>query len=300
MPVCGSPAILVGMKVRKAVIVAAGLGTRMLPASKVVPKEILPVIDTPAIQMVVEEAVASGIEEIVLILGPGKEALLEHFGPAAALERYLEQRGKTDLLEVVRRTNRLARFTTAWQNEPLGLGHAVLQAREAIGNEPFAAILPDDIFDCARPCIRQLLDHAEARDEPTVALLRVPRSELSKYGIVAVEPVGPRLYQLTGMVEKPPIDQAPSEFAIMGRYILTPDIFALLAQVKPGAGGEIQLTDALLALSQRRKLYGYEFEGVRYDLGDRVGFLTAQIGFGLKRPELADRLRAWLETALRT
>lgn len=287
------------MKVRKAVIVAAGLGTRMLPASKVVPKEILPVVDKPAIQIVVEEAVASGIEEIVLLLGPGKEALLEHFKPATALERHLEQRGKLDLLEVVRQTNRLARFSTAWQSEPLGLGHAVLQARDAVGDEPFAAILPDDIFDCARPCLRQLLDHADATGAPTVALTRVPRLELSKYGIVAVKPAGPRAYELTGMVEKPAPENAPSEFAIMGRYVLTPDIFDLLAQVKPGAGGEIQLTDALLALSQRRKLYGYEFDGVRYDLGDRVGFLTAQIGFGLQRPDLAARLREWLAGALK-
>jgi UTP--glucose-1-phosphate uridylyltransferase len=286
-------------KVRKEVIVAAGLGTRMLPASKVVPKEILPVVDTPAIQLVVEEAVAAGITEIVLLLGPGKEALLDHFRPAPTLERYLEQRGKRDLLELVHRTNTLATFTTAWQQEPMGLGHAVLQARGAVGDEPFAVILPDDIFDCSRPCLRQLLDHAERHDAPTVALMRVPRSELSKYGIVAVQPAGPRLYQLTGMVEKPPVEQAPSEFAIMGRYILTPEIFALLAQVKPGAGGEIQLTDALLALSQRRKLYGYEIAGIRYDLGDRVGFLTAQIGYGMKRPELAGRLRSWLEEALK-
>jgi UTP--glucose-1-phosphate uridylyltransferase len=286
------------MKVRKAVIVAAGMGTRMLPASKVVPKELLPVVDKPAIQMVVEEAVEAGIEEIVLLLGPGKEALREHFEPVPALERHLEDRGKKDLLEIVHKTNRLARFTIAWQNEPLGLGHAVLQARAAVGDEPFAAILPDDIFDCSRPCLRQLLDVAEPADAPTVALLRVPRSELSKYGIVAIKPAGSRRYELTGMVEKPPIDQAPSEFAIMGRYILTPDIFDLLARVKPGAGGEIQLTDGLLALAQRRKLYGYEFEGIRYDLGDRVGFLTAQIGFGLKRPELAASLRAWLKTAL--
>jgi UTP--glucose-1-phosphate uridylyltransferase len=287
------------MKVRKAVIVAAGLGTRMLPASKVVPKEILPVVDKPAIQIVVEEAVASGIEEIVLLLGPGKEALRDHFRPAEALERQLESRGKLDLLETIRQTNRLARFTTAWQYEPLGLGHAVLQARDAVGGEPFAAILPDDIFDSARPCLRQLLDAAEPADSPVVALMRVPRSEIPKYGIVAVKPAGPRLFELTGMVEKPPIDQAPSEFAIMGRYILTPDIFDFLAHVKPGAGGEIQLTDALLTLSRKRKLYGYEFEGIRYDLGDRVGFLTAQIGYGLKRPELAARLRDWLIPALK-
>jgi UTP--glucose-1-phosphate uridylyltransferase len=286
------------MKVRKAVVLAAGLGTRMLPASKVIPKEILPVVDKPAIQMVVEEAVASGIEEIILVLSPGRTTVLEHFQPAAELERMLEHRGKRDILDIVRHTNGLARFTTAWQKEPLGLGHAVLQARDAVGGEPFAAILPDDIFDSERPCLRQLLDIAEAEDAPTVALTRVPRSEIPKYGIVEVKAVRPRLYELHGMVEKPAIENAPSDLAIMGRYVLTPDIFDLLAEGKPGAGGEIQLTDGLLALSRRRRLYGCEFEGVRYDLGDRVGFLTAQIGFGLKRPELADRLRGWLKTAL--
>jgi UTP--glucose-1-phosphate uridylyltransferase len=286
------------MKVRKAVIVAAGMGTRMLPASKVIPKEILPVVDKPAIQIVVEEAVASGIEEIILVLSPGRTTVLEHFQTAPELERLLEQRLKQDLLEVVRYTNSLARFSTAYQHEPLGLGHAVLQSREAVGDEPFAVILPDDIFDGPRPCLRQLIDVAEQDDVPVVALTRVPRSELSKYGIVEVKAVRSRVHQLVGMVEKPPIDQAPSDLAIMGRYVLTPDIFPLLAAGKPGAGGEIQLTDGLLALSARRKLYGYEFEGVRYDLGDRVGFITAQIGFGLKRAELADRLRAYLKTVL--
>ena len=198
----------------------------------------------------------------------------------------------------MRVTNRLARFTVAWQDQPRGLGHAVLQARDAVGNEPFAAILPDDIFDCARPCLRQLLDIAEPADAPTVALMRVPRSDIPKYGIVAAKPTRARVHELVGMVEKPPIEDAPSDLAIVGRYVLTPDIFALLAATKPGAGGEIQLTDALLALSRRRAIYGCEFEGTRYDLGDRVGFLTAQIGFGLKRPELADRLRAWLKTTL--
>jgi UTP--glucose-1-phosphate uridylyltransferase len=287
------------MRIRKAVVVAAGLGTRMLPASKIVPKELLPVVDKPAIQIVVEEAVASGIEEIILLLGPGKNALLEHFRAAPLLERHLESRGKDDLLQIAREMNKLAKITTAWQEHPLGLGHAVLQAREAVGDEPFAAILPDDIFDSERPCLRQLLDAAEPVDAPTVALMRVPRSDLSKYGIVSIEPAGSRRYELTGMVEKPPIDQAPSEFAIMGRYILTPDIFDLLERVKPGIGGEIQLTDGLLALGRKRKLYGYEFEGIRYDLGDRAGFLMAQVGFALKRPELAPRLREWLESALK-
>jgi UTP--glucose-1-phosphate uridylyltransferase len=284
------------MKVRKAVIVAAGLGTRMLTASKVIPKEILPVVDTPAIQIIVEEAVASGIKEIIMVVSPGKTLVLDHFAPAEDLRRHLESKGKDDLLETLRRTVNPAKFTTAHQREPLGLGHAVLQARDQVGDEPFALFLPDDIIDSKTPCLRQLLEVAEERDAPVVALLRVEHSEVSKYGIVAVKPVDDRLYELTGMVEKPPVESAPSDFAIMGRYVLPPEIFELIAHSKPGAGGEIQITDALLALTMRRKLYGYEFEGTRYDLGDRVGYITAQIGYGLKRPEVAARLRAYLET----
>jgi len=287
------------MKVRKAVIVAAGMGTRMLPASKVIPKEILPVVDKPAIQIVVEEAVASGIEDVVVVISPGRTTVVDHFDPAPELERHLEERGKRDALEMVRSTNNPARFTTAEQKEPLGLGHAVLQARDAVGDEPFAVMLPDDIFDSKRPCLRQLLDVAESDDAPVVALLKVARSEIPKYGIVVAIPVRPRLYELSGMVEKPPVEKAPSDLAIMGRYVLTPDIFPLLADGKPGAGGEIQLTDALLELAKRRRLYGYEFEGVRYDLGDKAGFIAAQVGFGLKRPELADNLRAYLKSALK-
>ncbi len=286
------------MKVRKAVILAAGLGTRMLPASKVVPKEILPVVDTPAIQVVAEEAFASGIEEIIVVVSPGKTTVLDHFAPHGELERALEKRGERELLELLRATNLKARISAVEQSEPLGLGHAVLQAREAVGDEPFAVMLPDDIFDCARPCLRQVLDVAQMHEAPAVALLRVPKSELSKYGIVEVKSAGERAYELVGMVEKPPAEKAPSDLAIMGRYVLTPDIFALLATQKPGAGGEIQLTDALLALSRSRKVYGCEFEGTRYDLGDRVGFVTAQVGFALKRPDLADRLRAYLKTVV--
>ncbi len=287
------------MNVRKAVIVAAGLGTRMLPASKIIPKEILPVIDTPAIQVIVEEAVASGIEEIIVVVSPGKTMVLDHFQPALDLERHLERKGKHDLLENLRRSNNPARFKTAHQAEPLGLGHAVLQARHQVGNEPFALFLPDDIVDAPRPCLRQIIDQAEKLSAPVVALMRVPHSEVSKYGIVEAKPAGDRLYELTGMVEKPAPEKAPSDFAIVGRYVLTPDIFELLAEGKPGAGGEIQLTDGLLGLARRRKIYGYEFEGVRYDMGDRFGFIAAQVGFGLKRPEVADRLRAYLESVIR-
>jgi len=285
------------MKITKGVIVAAGLGTRMLPASKVIPKEILPVIDTPAIQLVVEEAVAAGITEIIVVVAPGRTTVLDHFQPAEELERHLEERGKVDILEIVRHTNTLAQFTTAEQAQPLGLGHAVLQAREAVGNEPFAVMLPDDIFDCPRrPCLAQLIAVAEAKDSPVVALLRVARGEIPKYGIVEATAAGDRVFEIKGLVEKPAIEKAPSDLAIMGRYVLTPEIFDLLASAKPGAGGEIQLTDGLMALARRRKLYGYEFEGIRYDLGDRAGYITAQIGFGLKRPDIAPRLREYLRS----
>jgi len=286
------------MKVRKAVVVAAGLGTRMLPATRVIPKEILPVVDRPAIQVVVEEAIASGIEEIVIVVAPGRSLVLDHFAPVPDLERHLQERGKHDLLAVVRSVSGMTRITRAEQTQPMGLGHAVLQAREAIGDEPFAVILPDDVFDSERPCLRQLLDVAETREAPVVALMRVAAQDISKYGIVEASPAGPRLHRLTGMVEKPEPSKAPSDFAIVGRYILTPEIFSLLAEGKPGAGGEIQLTDGLLALCRSRPMYGYEFAGTRYDLGDRFGLITAQIGFGLKRPDLADRLRAYLKTVV--
>ena len=286
------------MKVKKAVILAAGMGTRMLPSSKVIPKEILPVVDTPAIQVVVEEAVASGITEVILVISPGKTTVADHFKVNPELERHLEERGKRDILELIRRSNSPARITIAEQRQPLGLGHAVLQARDAVGNEPFAVMLPDDIFDSPRPCLRQLLDVAESKDAPVVALLKVASSEIPKYGIVDATAAGQRLYELHGLVEKPSIEKAPSDFAIMGRYVVTPEVFEFLADGKPGAGGEIQFTDALMALSKRRKIFGYEFEGIRYDMGDRVGFISAQIGFGLKRPDLADRLRAYLQSII--
>jgi len=286
------------MKVRKAVILAAGFGTRMLPASKVIPKEILPVVDTPAIQLVVEEIVHSGIRDIIMVISRGKTAVLNHFQPVPELERALEEHGKQELLDLVRATSDLADITSVEQAAPLGIGHAVLQARDLVGDEPFAVLLPDDIFDADPPCLRQLLDVAAAEDGPVVALMRVAKTEVSKYGIVEARPLGERRFHLTGMVEKPRLEQAPSDLAIVGRYILPPEIFSILAQAKPGTGGEIQLTDALLVLSKQRRLYGYEFEGVRYDLGDRLGFLTAQIGFGLKRPDLADKLRAYLRSVL--
>jgi UTP--glucose-1-phosphate uridylyltransferase len=286
------------MKVRKAVIVAAGLGTRMLPASKVIPKEILPVVDTPAVQLIAAEAVASGIEDIVVVLSPGRTLVLDHFKPAQDLEEHLMRKGKHEALRALRTSSFAARFHAAHQHQPLGLGHAVLQARDKIGDEPFGLFLPDDIVDAPRPCLRQLIEVAEERDAPVVALMRVSPSEVSKYGIVEAKTLGGRLYELTGMVEKPTPDKAPSDLAIIGRYVLTPEIFEFLAEGRTGAGGEIQLTDSLLGLAKRRKIYGYQFEGVRYDIGDRAGYVMAQVGFGLKHPEVADRLRAYLEQVL--
>ncbi|MGH7907384.1 MAG: UTP--glucose-1-phosphate uridylyltransferase [Candidatus Binataceae bacterium] len=286
------------MKVKKAVIVAAGMGTRMLPASKAIPKEVLPVVDTPAIQIVVEEAVRSGIKDIIMILSAGKDATLDHFSPSPELEAHLEKRNKHELAAQLRAISQLAAFTRVEQKEPLGLGHAVLQARDAIGGEPFAVMLPDDIFDSPRPCLGQLLEIAERRDAPVVALQRVAREDISKYGIVIGDKAGDRLLRLTGMVEKPSPDKAPSDLAIMGRYVLAPEIFDLLAEGRPGAGGEIQLTDSLIGLAQRRPFYGYEFEGIRYDLGDPLGFLSAQVAYGLKRADLADRFRTYLKSVI--
>ncbi len=286
------------MKISRAVIVAAGLGTRMLPASKAIPKEILPVVDRPAIQYVVEEAVAAGVSEIIVVISPGRTTALDHFETAPELERHLEMRGKDEMLDTIRRIATMAHLTAVEQAEPLGLGHAVLQARDAIGGEPFAVMLPDDLFDSKRPCLGQMMAEAERLDAPVVALLRVAKSEVPKYGIVSGRKIAERLYRLTGMVEKPTVDKAPSDLAIVGRYILPPEIFEILAQGRPGAGGEIQLTDGLIELAGRRPLYGYEFEGTRYDIGDPFGFLTAQVGFGLKRADLADNFRAYLRTII--
>ncbi len=284
------------MKVTKAVIVAAGWGTRMLPASKVVPKELLPVVDVPAIQLVVEEVAACGIRDVIVVVAPGRSQVLDHFRAAPELERYLAERGKRDLLKLVRRPAELANVRSVLQEKALGLGHAVLQAREAAGDEPFALLLPDDIFAAPRPCLAQILETAQQKGAPAVALTRVARSEVSKYGIVRAEPAGPRTYRLSGMVEKPEPETAPSDLAIVGRYILPPEIFPLLADVRPGAGGEIQLTDALARLSATRPVYGCQFEGERFDVGDRLGFLRAQIAFALRRPELAEGLRGMLRS----
>ena len=289
------------MTVRKGVFPAAGLGTRFLPATKAQPKEMLPLVDKPTIQYVVEEAVASGLSEIILVTGRNKRAIEDHFDAAFELEYYLNDRGKMDELAQIKTISELASVSYVRQKEPLGLGHAILCARNLVGDEPFGVFLGDDIIGGARtPCMRQLLDVFEHYRGPVIAVEKVPRERIHQYGVVAghkVEgPNGARVWQITEMVEKPKADQAPSDLAIIGRYVLTPDLFALLAETTPDQRGEIQLTDGLRRLLKRRPMYAVEFQGKRYDTGDKLGFLKATVEFALARPDLADEFRAYLRS----
>jgi UTP--glucose-1-phosphate uridylyltransferase len=283
--------------IRKAVIPAAGLGTRFLPATKAVPKELLPIVDTPTIQYIVEEAVAAGVRDIILICARGKDSIVDHFDIAAELEATLERTGKHELKREMRRIAQMARVVTVRQQEPLGLGHAVLCARELVGDEPFVVMLGDDIIDAAVPATRQLADCWQRHGLGTIALMEVPPAETSMYGIAAGRAVDGRTTRIERLVEKPKRD-APSNLAVIGRYVLPPRIFELLEQVKPGVGGEIQLTDALAVLAAEEGLLGYRFEGQRYDAGDRLGYLKANIAFALKRPDLAGPLRQYLSEVL--
>ena len=289
------------MTVRKGVFPAAGLGTRFLPATKAQPKEMLPLVDKPTIQYVVEEAVASGLSEIILVTGRNKRAIEDHFDAAFELEYYLNDRGKMDELAQIKTISELASVSYVRQKEPLGLGHAILCARTLVGDEPFGVFLGDDIIGGARvPCMRQLLDVFEHHRGPVIAVERVPRERIHQYGVVAghqVEgPKGARVWQITEMVEKPKAEQAPSDLAIIGRYVLTPDLFALLAETTPDQRGEIQLTDGLRRLLKQRPMYAVEFQGKRYDTGDKLGFLKATVEFALARPDLADEFRAYLRS----
>jgi len=286
----------------KAVIPAAGLGTRFLPATKSQPKEMLPVVDKPAIQYVVEEAVASGIDDILIITGRGKRAIEDHFDRAFELEHHLERLGKHELLDSLRAITELAdrgHIHYIRQREQRGLGDAVLTARRHVGDEPFALLLGDDIIDARRPCTRQLLDIFEEHKAPVIALGRVPRERLSSYGVVAARPLANGLHRITALVEKPGPSEAPSDLAIMGRYVLTPDIFDILEGLPPGKGGELQLTDALGLLAGRRTLLGLEFSGRRYDIGNKLDWLKATVELALKRQEfgqeLGDHLGALLD-----
>jgi UTP--glucose-1-phosphate uridylyltransferase len=281
--------------VRKAVFPAAGLGTRFLPATKAQPKEMLPLVDKPTIQYVVEEAVASGLEEIVLVTGRNKRAIEDHFDAAFELEYYLQDRGKTEELAQIKTISELASVSYVRQKEPLGLGHAILCARPLVGNAPFGVFLGDDIIVSDTPCMRQLLDVYARHDGPVVAVMRIPREEIGRYGVIQPKPLGDNVYEVLDMVEKPAPKDAPSDLAIIGRYVLTPDLFPILADTPPDARGEIQLTNGLRTLRQRRPIYALEFEGRRYDTGDKLGFLKATVDFALARPDLRDDFRAYLK-----
>ena len=283
-------------KIRKAVIPAAGLGTRFLPATKAVPKELLPIVDRPTIQYIVEEAVAAGVEEVILVCARGKDSIVDHFDIAPELEARLEQSGKTALRDEIRAIAKMANVVTVRQQEPLGLGHAVLCARPLVGDEPFVVMLGDDIIDARVPAAKQLADCSERNGgKGTIALMEVAPAETSMYGIAAGPAVDDRTIRIERLVEKPKKD-APSNLAVIGRYVLPPRIFSILEQVKPGVGGEIQLTDALAVLAREEGLLGYRFEGERHDAGDRFGFLKANIAYALQRPELRDQLLAYVKT----
>jgi len=283
--------------VRKAVFPAGGLGTRFLPATKVIPKEMLALVDKPLIQYGVEEAIASGIEHIIIITGRGKGAMEDHFDHSFELDATLERRGKHELLAVSRGVATMARINYVRQKEPLGLGHAVLCAKELVGDEPFAVILPDDVIDADPPCLKQMIDVFTEKKGSVLATQTVEGPAISSYGVLAgsPDPENPRIYNCTGMVEKPKLEDAPSKQAIIGRYVLSPRVFSLLEQTRPGAGGEIQLTDGIKALLKEEKVFGYTFKGKRYDAGDKFGMLQATVEFALKRPEFGDKFRAYLK-----
>jgi len=285
-------------KIRKAIFPAAGLGTRFLPATKAQPKEMLVLVDKPIIQYVIEEAVASGLTSIIIVTGKGKNAIEDHFDVSHELERLLEQRGKLDLLEQVRSLSNMINVSYVRQGEQLGLGHAVLMARDLVGDEPFAVMLGDDIIDGPVPCMRQMINVFESYGGPVVAVHRVPRKDISAYGVIDGTPEGEtgRLFRIRDMVEKPRAEDAPSDLAIIGRYILTPDIFDALEQTPRDTGGEIQLTNALRKLKESRALYGYQFEGVRHDAGNKLGFLKATVEFALKREDLGGPFREYLKS----
>jgi UTP--glucose-1-phosphate uridylyltransferase len=281
-------------KVRKAVFPAAGLGTRFLPATKASPKEMLPLVDKPLIQYVVEEAVASGIESIVIVTGRGKTAIEDHFDVSFELEKLLEERGKEAELKAMRAISEMARVSYVRQREALGLGHAVLQARDFVGDEPFAVMLSDDVIDSETPALKQLLDVYEKYDAPVIGTMQVAGKAISRFGVIDGEEVEDGVYKVKDMVEKPPFAEAPSDLAIIGRYVLTPDIFDEIEKTRPGAIGEIQITDAMRSLLRKRPFYAVRFKGTRYDAGDKLGFLIATVEFALKHEELAPEFRDYL------
>lgn len=276
------------MKVRKAIIPAAGLGTRFLPATKAQPKEMLPIVDKPTIQYIIEEAVASGIEEILIITGRNKKSIEDHFDKSVELEMELEKAGKQEMLDLVKGISDMVDIHYIRQKEPRGLGHAIYCAKSFVGNEPFAVMLGDDVVESEVPCLKQLIDCFNEYKTTILGVQTVAPENVDKYGIVDGIHIEDRVYKVKGLVEKPPVEEAPSNVAILGRYIITPQIFKILEETKPGKGGEIQLTDALLKLIYEEAMYAYDFEGTRYDVGDKLGFLKATVEYALRREDLRD------------
>jgi len=285
-------------KIRKAVFPAAGLGTRFLPATKAIPKEMLCLVDKPLIQYGVEEAVAAGCTEIIIVTGRGKSTMEDHFDRSPELEALLEAKNKTALLQIARSVSKIAKVTYTRQSEPLGLGHAVLMAKEIVGNEPFAVLLPDDIVDASTPCMKQMVEAFNETQSSILGSEVVEGAAISAYGCLdcTPDPKNPRLLAVKNMVEKPKFEEAPSQNAIIGRYILTPRIFEMLENITPGAGGELQLTDGIKALLQHEKVYGFSYEGKRHDAGDKLGFLKATVEFALKHDDLGPAFRTWLQS----
>lgn len=286
------------MKVRKAIIPAAGLGTRFLPATKAMPKEMLPIVDKPTIQYIVEEAVASGIEDIIIVTGKGKRAIEDHFDNSFELEQTLLEKGKLELLSEVQKSSNMVDIHYIRQKEARGLGHAIWCARKFIGKEPFAVLLGDDIVQAEKPCLKQMIEQYDRYRSSIIGVQTVPMDEVSRYGIVDGKAVQERLYSVSNLVEKPKREVAPSNIAIMGRYILSSSIFDILENQSPGAGGEIQLTDAIAELNRFEAVYAYEFEGVRHDVGEKLGFIKTQLEFALQRDELKSELLQYLQTVM--
>ncbi|MFB0845125.1 UTP--glucose-1-phosphate uridylyltransferase GalU [Paenibacillus oleatilyticus] len=283
-----------GVKVRKAIIPAAGLGTRFLPATKAMPKEMLPIVDKPTIQYIVEEAVESGIEDIIIVTGKGKRAIEDHFDNYFELEQNLLAKGKLDLLNEVQKPSKMVDIHYIRQKEAKGLGHAVWCARKFIGNEPFAVLLGDDIVQAEKPCLQQMMELYEKYQSSIIGVQPVSYDEVSRYGIVDGANVRGRIYSVSSLVEKPKRESAPSNLAILGRYILTPDVFELLDRQETGTGGEIQLTDAISRLAQSENVYAYDFEGIRYDVGEKMGFIKTTIDFALERDDLRQEMLEYL------
>jgi len=283
-------------KIRKAVFPAAGLGTRFLPATKASPKEMLPLVDKPLIQYGVEEAVASGISSILIITGRDKSAIENHFDISYELEETLRERGKTKILKKVQSIAEIARISYTRQKQALGLGHAIYQARDYVGNEPFAVVLADDIVDAEVPALRQMIDVYEKYDAPVIATMQVAGEAISRFGVIDAEEVEPNVYKIRDMVEKPALAEAPSDLAIIGRYVFTPDIFNAIEETEPGSGGEIQITDAMRILLKERPIYALKLDGIRHDAGDKLGFLIANVEFALKRGDLGPQFREYLKS----